>query len=173
VSEQPGFSPTKPARIAYWATIGALLVLLFLIGIYDEPILQLLTSFWQQALAAVGLQRQAQALQQGINGGILKRFLPAVATYAVLYLSICLLLLHLLLPAPAQWRLAVRLYAGALTVYVAMVLLNKLTGNAAWAYRLSRHLLDFIVSPLPVAALVVLFKSGLDAAVETSAQRTP
>ncbi|MCC3154984.1 hypothetical protein Q3A66_18160 [Hymenobacter sp. BT770] len=170
--EQLGFSPTKPARTAYWASVGALVILLFLIGIYDEPILQLLTLFWQKALAAVGLQRQAQALQQGINGGILKRFLPAVATYAVLYLSICLLLLRLLLPAPAQWRLALRLYAGALAMYVAMVLLNKLTGNAAWAYRLSRHLLDFIVSPLPVAALVVLFKSGLGAAAGISAQRT-
>ena len=169
---RPGLRAPETARTATWAAVGALVLLLFVVGSYDELILQQLTSFWQKALATAGLQRQAEALQQGINGGILKRFLPAVATYAVLYLSICLLLLRFLLPAPPQWRLALRLYAGALAVYVTMVLLNKLTGNAAWGYRLSRQLLDFIVSPLPVAALVVLFKSGLGAAAGISAQRT-
>jgi hypothetical protein len=41
-----------------------------------------------------------------------------------------------------------------------MVVLNKFTGNAAWAYRLSRQLLDFIVSPIPVAGLYVLMRAG-------------
>jgi hypothetical protein len=45
--------------------------------------------------------------------------------------------------------------------YVAIVLLGKLAGDAVWAYRLSRHLIDFVVSPLPVAGLLVLFRSGL------------
>ena len=98
-------------------------------------------------------------MQQGINGGITKRLLPAVATYAALYLGICLLLLRLVL-APAQWRMAVALYAGTLAVYVGIVLLGKLTGDAVWAYRLSRQILDFVVSPLPVAGLYVLFRAG-------------
>jgi hypothetical protein len=109
---------------------------------------------------AAGLGQQAQSIQAGINGGITKRFLPAVGTYAALYLSICLLLLHLLLATRAHWRLTVQLYAGALAIYVALVLLGRFAGDAPWAYRLARHLLDFVVSPLPVAALYVLFQAG-------------
>lgn len=142
-----------------WALVGGLVVILLLIGVFDEPILTFLTGLWQRLLAAVSLRRQAEALQQGINGGITKRFLPAVATYAGLYLGLCLLLLRLLL-SPAQWRLVPRLYAGILTAYVAIVLLGKFSGDANWAYRLSRQLLDFVVSPLPVAGLLVLFRSG-------------
>lgn len=147
-------------RAVYWVVIGGLIVLLLLLGVFDAPILQALTIFWQKALAAVGLRRQVAALQQEINGGITKRLLPVVVSYAVLYLATCLLLLRGLLPAPAQWRLAWRLYAGALAGYAAIVLVNKLTGNAAWAYRLSRQLLDFIVSPLPVAGIYVLLRVG-------------
>ncbi|MFC6221756.1 hypothetical protein ACFP2F_00765 [Hymenobacter artigasi] len=44
---------------------------------------------------------------------------------------------------------------------VGIVLANKLAGNAVWAYRLSRQILDFVVSPLPVAGLYVVFRVGL------------
>lgn len=159
--KQAAFVARPPARIGYWALVGGLVAVLLLIGVYDEPILAFLTARWQEALTAAGLRRYAEALQQGINGGILKRFLPAVATYAGCYLGICLLLLRLLLPFRAQWRLALRLYAGVLVVYVALVLLGKFSGDAQWAYRLSRQLLDFVVSPLPVAGLYVLFRAGL------------
>lgn len=137
-----------------------MLLALLLVGFYNEPILVFLTEWWLRALATLGLRQQVEALQQGINGAVVKRLLPAVATYAVLYLSICLLLLRVLLPGPGQWHLVLKLYAGALTVYVALVLVGKLTGNATWAYRLSRQILDFVVSPLPVAGLYVLMRVG-------------
>ncbi|GAB3581033.1 hypothetical protein GCM10027345_23270 [Hymenobacter daeguensis] len=143
----------------HWLLVGLLLLALLLIGVYSEDLLAAITSFWQKALAAAGLSRVAAAMQQGINGGITKRPLPAVATYAVLYLSICLALLWRVL-RPAQWQLAWKLYAGALLVYVAITLLGKLAGNVQWAYRLSRQVLDFIISPLPVAGLYVLFRAG-------------
>ena len=132
---------------------------LLLIGVYNDPALGFFTVFWQKLLAALGLRQYAEHLQQGINGGITKRLLPAVATYAALYLTLCLLLLWLLLPR-AQWGLAVRLYAAALVAYVAIVVVGKLAGDAQWAYRLSRQVLDFLISPLPVAGLYVLFRAG-------------
>jgi hypothetical protein len=151
----------RPSRgaLGRWALVGALLAALLLLGVYDVPVLAFLTKWWQQALAAIGLQQWADALQKGLNGSVVKRPLPAVATYALAYLSICLLLLRLLLPA--QWHLVLRLYAGALAVYVALVVLGKLAGDVQWAYRLSRQLLDFVVSPLPVAGLYVLLRAGL------------
>ncbi|MBJ6110606.1 hypothetical protein JAO73_16395 [Hymenobacter sp. BT523] len=146
-----------------WVLVGALLAALLLLGVYDVAVLTVLTKWWQRMLAAVGLRQQVEALQQNISGSVVKRPLPVVATYAVGYLSICLLLLRLLLPAAAQWRLVLRLYAGTLAVYVALVVLGKLAGDAQWAYRLSRQLLDFVVSPLPVAGLYVLLRSGFGA----------
>jgi len=150
-------SPPNPTR--HWLLVGMLVMALLLIGVYDEQVLTFLTGFWQKALASIGLSKQAQALQSGINGGITKRLLPAVATYAALYLAICLALLRVLLPSRAQWRLVLRLYAGTVVVYVALVLLAKFAGNAAWAYKLSRQILDFLVSPLPVAGLYVLLRA--------------
>ena len=39
--------------------------------------------------------------------------------------------------------------------------IQKLAGNAQWAYRLSRQILDFVMSPLPVAGLYVLLRVGV------------
>ena len=136
-----------------------MLLALLLLGIFSEQIVTWLIAAWQRLLQAFGMGYYAQSLQQAINGGIAKRPLLAIATYAALYLSTCLLLLQQLL-APAQWWLAWRLYAGALAAYVLIAALGKLAGNAPWAYRLSRQLLDFVVSPLPVAGLYVLFRAG-------------
>ena len=145
--------------MAFWLPVGLLLLALLLIGVYSDSVLTTVTTLWQKGLEAAGLGRVAAAMQQGINGGIAKRPFPAVATYGVLYLSICLLLLHQVLQ-PAQWRLAWRLYVAALLVYIAITLGAKLAGNVQWAYRLSRQILDFIMSPLPVAGLYVLFRAG-------------
>jgi hypothetical protein len=77
-------------------------------------------------------------------------------------------LLRLLLPAPAQWHLVLRLYAGVLVVYVAIVLLGKLSHDAVWAYKLSRQILDFVISPIPVAGLYVLMRAGFGPAASRS-----
>lgn len=160
------FLPPIAYRLAVlgrWGLVGGLLAALLLIGLYDEATHAYLTACWRHVLAAAGLRTHLAALQHGVNGGITKRLLPAVATYAALYLGICLLLLRLLLPTLAQWHLALRLYAGTLAVYVAIVLAAKLAGDVAWAYRLSRQILDFVMSPLPVAGLYVLLRAGFGA----------
>lgn len=151
---------TWTRQLGRWLLVSLLVGALFVLGFDDAPVLAFLTGLWLKGLSAVGLREQVQALQQGISGGITKRLLPAVATYAALYLSLCLLLLRLLLPTPAQWYLALRLYAGTLTVYVLITLLGRLIGDAPWAYRLSRQILDFVVSPLPVGGLLVLLQVG-------------
>ena len=162
----------RPGSRRRWALVGALLLALLLLGIFSEQLITWLISAWQHLLQGLGMGHYAASLQQAINGGIAKRPLLAIATYAALYLSTCLLLLHQLL-APAQWRLAWRLYAGTLAAYVLIAALGKLAGNAPWAYRLSRQLLDFVVSPLPVAGLYVLFRAGFGPAAAPGQAPTP
>ncbi|MBU6119376.1 hypothetical protein [Hymenobacter siberiensis] len=109
-----------------WALLALLLLLLalLLIGAYDEQTFSFLTVLWQRLLAASSLHHLAAAMQQDINGGITKRLLPAVVPYAALCIGICLLQLVL---APAQWRMAVKLYTGTLA--------SKLAGDAMPAMR--------------------------------------
>ena len=140
--------------------VALLVGLLLLGGVYDEYVFAFLTPIWQKTLSAVGLDRQAAALQQGINQNVTQRSLLAAATYAALYVGICLLILRLVLRNRQQWRLTLRLYAGVVAAYVLLVVVGKLAGDAFWAYKLSRHLVDFLASPIPVAGLTVLFKAG-------------
>lgn len=163
--------PKRPPAPGRWLLVGALVLAVLLLGVYSRQVLDVLTAGWQRALAALGLANAANTLQQGVDAGVTRRMLPAVATYAALYLSLCLLLLHLLL-TPAQWRLTWRLYAGALAIYALVAVLGKLAGNAQWAYSLSRHVLDFVVSPLPVAGLYVLFRAGFGPAVDAPTRPT-
>ena len=147
------------SRLGRWLAVAVLVAGLLALGVFDEPVLLAFTSAWQKLLAALGLGQYTEAVQRGLPGSVAKRFLPALATYALLYIGLCLLLLRLLL-SPAQWRVAVAVYAGLLAAYVAITLVGKLAGGAPWAYRLGRHLLDFVVSPLPVAGLYVLLRYG-------------
>ncbi|MFD2718781.1 XrtX-associated membrane protein [Hymenobacter monticola] len=151
-------SSFEPGR-GRWVLAALLLAALLLLGFYKEQIAVFLTVCWERMLAAMDLLQRATALQQGIDGNVVKRLLPAVATYAAMYLAVSLLLLKVLVPR--QWWLVWRSYAAGLMVYAALVLLGKLGGDLVWAYRLSRQLLDFIMCPLPVGALYVLLQSGL------------
>ena len=98
---------------------------------------------------------------------VTRRPLIQVMSYAGVYVGLCLLLFRLLLRTRAQWRLTLRLYAGVVAAYLVIAVGGKLAGDAIWAYRLSRHLIDFVVSPLPVAGLLVLFGAGFGPRDET------
>ena len=144
-----------------------LVLALLLLGVFIDELILFFTASWQQGLAAVGLGQVVATLRQDPGNNVSAQFLPAAITYKVLYLSLCLLLLGLLL-TPAQWRLAAKLYAGALVLFIGMVLLTKLVGGAEWAYRLSRDFLGFVASPLPVAGLYILFQTGFGPAAPTA-----
>ncbi len=147
----------QPAPALRWSTVAAIVLVLFFMGVYDDTVFGWLNGAWQKVFAVFGLQVPWQG---GFHYRVTRKPLLSVSTYAAFYLILCLVMLRLLLPTRAQWRLSLRLYAGVLTAYVLLVALGKLAGNAIWAYRLSRHLLDFVISPLSVGALLVLFKAG-------------
>lgn len=141
----------------------ALVGLLLAVGVYDEKLLALFSHGWRAMLTALHLDGRLAALQAGAQpAGPHRPSLPGLS-YIGLYLGICLLLLRLLLPQPGQWRPALRLYGGVLLAYLLLQLLSK-AGGLPWAYGLSRHLLSFLVSPVPVLVLVVLLRGPRPAA---------
>lgn len=144
-----------------WLLAAGLLGLLFELGSSNELLFGWLTRSWQAFFAAVGLGPWLHALQQGTSSEVARRSLPAVVSYAGLYLGLSLLLLRVLAPGAAQWWLAVRLYAAGALLYAALLLAGRLGGQVATLYRAARHLIDFLVSPLPVLLLAVLLNSPL------------
>ncbi|RAK68343.1 hypothetical protein DLM85_09990 [Hymenobacter edaphi] len=134
-----------------------LAALLFWAGTYDVTVFAWLTAGWQRLLAAVGLSGLAQRIQQGISGDVTTRSLPAMLTYGLAYTGVCLLILALLIPRRAL-RTAGGLYLGVFALSALLLLGGKAAGDVRWAYQLGRRLIDFIVSPLPVIALVPLLR---------------
>ena len=158
--------PAASGRLGRWILAGALFGALLLVGVYNDTVFEVLTTGIHRLMAALGLYQPHAQTQPGVDANVTQRYLPAGLVYAGLYLGVCLALLWLLLPTPGQWRLVLRLYAGALAVYAVLVLLGKFTGNTVWLYRLARNLLDFVMSPLPVAGLYVLFRAGFGPAAQ-------
>lgn len=136
---------------------AALAALLFWVGTYDAIVFEWLTSGWQRILQTFGLHGLAQRIQQGTSGQITTRSLPAMLTYGLFYTSVCLLILALLIPRRAL-RTAGLLYVGVFVISALLLLGGKAAGDVQWAYQLGRRLIDFIVSPLPVVALVPLLR---------------
>lgn len=149
--------PWTAPRLLRLAATALLIALLFLCGIFDETLFVLLGSVWQKAAIALGFSEQMARLQQGISGEVVKRSLPVVATYALLYLSLSLLLLRLLLPV-YRMPLVLKLYGGVISVYIVLLLVGRLAGNVPWIYQLGRRAIDFLVSPLPIIILVCLLR---------------
>ena len=154
--------------------LAALLAaLLFWTGTYDETVFAWLTAGWQRVLAAIGLNELAQRIQQGTSGQVTTRSVPAMLTYGLAYTGTCLLILALLVPRQAL-RTALGLYLGVFALSALLLLGGKAAGDVQWAYKLGRRLIDFIVSPLPVIALVPLLRWQFGAtASPTAAQAAP
>lgn len=150
--------PWRPADVLRALAAAILLVLLFTIGTYSDAVLLAADGFWQHVLAVIGLADRAAAVQQGISGLVTKRSLISVVTYSLLYTGTCLLLLVVVLYTARRIRLVFLLYGGIFVVCAVLVVLGKLAGDVAWAYKLARRLIDFIVSPLPVIILIPLLR---------------
>ncbi|MEJ7663210.1 MAG: hypothetical protein WKG07_28560 [Hymenobacter sp.] len=107
-------------------------------------------------VARLGLASWLALAQHGTSPAVTTRPLLVVASYSILYLAMCLLLLRLLLPVPAARRWVRRFYLAAGALCATLLLLGKLSGDGLLLYRASRTIIDFLVSPLPVVALVAL-----------------
>ncbi|GAA4498607.1 hypothetical protein GCM10023172_15910 [Hymenobacter ginsengisoli] len=149
--------PLTPAR---WLLAGGLALGLFLLGIESEAIFAALTRAWQVAFEGLGLGPALARWQQGTSHLVTTRSLPAVATYALLYVGLSLLLLHVLLRDGRRTRWAAQVYLGLLGLYVVLMLGGRLGGNPDWALKLSRRIIDFVVSPLPVMVLLPVLWPG-------------
>lgn len=155
---------SRPRRRLVRATGGILLALgLFWAGTHDEVLFSFLTNLSHKLFQALGFSQQVAALQQGVSGQVTTRSLPVMLFYSLLYTGACLVLLFLALYDARRFRLALTLYGAVFGTCLVLLSGGKLLGDVAWAYRLARRLIDFIVSPLPVIMLVPLLRWYLPA----------
>jgi hypothetical protein len=149
--------PLTPAR---WLLAGLLAITLFLVGMESEAVFAALTRGWQAVFGLLGLGGTLARMQQGTSHLVTTRSLPAMATYGLLYVAGCLLLLHVLLRDARRTRWATQVYLGLLALCVLLLAVGWLGGNIAWAYKLGRRIIDFVISPLPVMILLPLLWPG-------------
>lgn len=153
----PAATPRPPAR---WALAVVLAAALFWLGAESEAIFGFLTRAWQAVFTALGLGGALAHWQQGTSQLVTTRSLPAVASYSLLYVAVSLLLLHVLLRDARRTRQAARVYLALLALYALLTLAGRLGVGPDWPYRLSRRIIDFVVSPLPVMVLLPLLWPG-------------
>ncbi|RZK61977.1 MAG: hypothetical protein EOO59_03750 [Hymenobacter sp.] len=148
-------------KVGRWGLAIGLTLLLFWVGIESDAVFAALARGWQLVFEALGLGGLLDRLQHGTSAQVTKRSLPAMLTYGVLYLTVCLLLLWLVLHDAQAWRLAAQLYAGAIVLCAGLLLLGKLGGDVAVFYHAARRLIDFLVSPVPVLVLIPLLSPAV------------
>lgn len=151
---------SAPLTLARWGLAALLAGVLFWAGIAAEAVFAALTQFWQVVFRALGFGGLLAHWQQGTSQLVTTRSLPAVASYSLLYSAVCVLLLHVLLRSAARTRWVLQVYLGLFGLYALLMLTGKLGGNLAWAYRVARHIIDFLISPLPVMLLLPLSWPG-------------
>ena len=151
-----GAGPAQPWLTGRLVGGGLLLLSLALISIFQSNVVAALSRAWVAALATgpAWLHRLPGAAAGDVPNGVSHLALPVGAAFMGMFLLISLLGLRLLLPARA-WRLVWRSYAGIGLACGLLLLLGRFGGGPG-AYRLGRMLLDFLVSLLPVAGLLVL-----------------
>ena len=157
---QPIAAPTRPITPARWVLAGALALVIFLVGLESEVLFAWLTRGWQALFDVVGLGPTLARWQQNTSHLVTTRSLPAMGTYSLLYVGGCLLLLHVLLRDARRTRWAAQVYLGLLGLYVVLMVGGRLGGNGEWAFKLSRRIIDFIVSPLPFMLLLPVLWPG-------------
>ncbi|RZK28024.1 MAG: hypothetical protein EOO63_12160 [Hymenobacter sp.] len=149
--------PLTPGR---WLLAALLIGLLFWVGINAETVFAVLTQGWQAVFGLLGQGGALTQLQRGTSHLVTTRSLPAMATYGLLYVAGCLLLLHVLLRDGRRTRWAAQVYLGLLGLCVLLLVVGRLGGNIAWAYKLARRIIDFVISPLPVMILLPVLWPG-------------
>ncbi|RYU80292.1 XrtX-associated membrane protein [Hymenobacter persicinus] len=149
--------PWRAADLTRWTLAALLLGALFGLGMYSDAVFAAIDAGWGSLLRLLGMAGHAATIQQGVSGLVTKRSLVSVGTYSLLYTALCLLLLAVVLNSVRRLRQVLLIYGGVFAACAVLVLVG-LVADAAWAYKLARRLIDFIVSPLPVIILVPLLR---------------
>ena len=160
MSPQARALPAAPMTPLRWLLAALLAVVLFVAGMEVEAVFAALTQLWQVVFRGVGLAAVLARWQQSTSQLVTTRSLPAVGSYSLLYAAVSVLLLHVLLRSAARTRWVMQVYLGLFGLYAVLMLIGKLGGNLEWAYRVARHVIDFLISPLPVMLLLPLLWPG-------------
>jgi exosortase/archaeosortase family protein len=151
-----GLAPARPWLTARTASGCGLLVALVLLDAFHDRVIAAFGAIWAAMLAGgpAWLRQLPGAAAGDVPDGVSHLALPVGMAYLVLFLALSLLALLLLLPA-RTWPTVGRCYGGIGLACILLALAGWATASPA-AYRLSRLLLDFLTSFLPVAGLLVL-----------------
>ena len=149
------FSGRSGPLLARYALIAALVLALLYLGLEPGPWQALLTRAAESGLPAP----LRHWLQQHTSAQVTARSLPGMALYSLSYCALAALLTTLVLASWARVPRVLRQVARAygLGFGLCLVLLALGYAGVGLALVLARHLIDGLVSPLPVVVLIGLY----------------
>lgn len=160
----PGQQPESLNKVAFFPTFRYLTLILlglliFLAGFYTESIFSLLTEFYNHAFTVLGWKNAVTDTRKEVSDLVTMRSFPAMVTYGMLYTLLSFLFLFFYFRDKQQTRLAGIFYMAIFFCCALLIFIGKLSPELAGAYKLSRRLIEFIVSPFPIVLLVATSKA--------------
>jgi hypothetical protein len=141
----------RPLR--QWLLLGFVGVALLLLGLFDEPVRDLLTDLFTTHQPATA----APVAEAPAGPALTTRNLPAMVVFGLSYIGLSILTLHLALANRRQTLIVGLVYGGVLGAVGGLLVLGKLLGSPSLALP-ARELIDNVLSPLPVLLLLAALR---------------
>lgn len=133
--------------------------LLFLAGVFTEQIYRAFDAFFNSVFAAFGMADDLKKSQQEVSTQLTERNWLTMISYGVLYTALCFITLHIFLNNMRKTLIAALLYGLLFGLCATFIITGKIFPSLYWPFKLSRRIIEIIVSPLPVILLMAALYS--------------
>src|SRR5688572_8608894 len=134
-----------------------LLLILFFTGVYTEKIYLLLDQFFYFLSTKAGFLSFLNNSQAEVSSLITMRSWPTMITYGLGFTGLCFITLHVYFNDFRKTKITAAFYASIFIFCLSLIVLGKIVPDFTWAYKLSRRIIELVVSPFPVVLLIAVF----------------
>ena len=132
-------------------------LILFFTGVFTEQIYLLLDQFFYFLSTKAGFLAFLNKSQAEVSSLITMRSWPTMVTYGLGFTGLCFITLHVYFNDFWKTKITAAFYACIFIFCFSLILLGKIAPELDWAYKLSRRIIELIVSPFPVILLIAVF----------------
>ena len=154
-----------PERLQHAFTIGSnrkpllfcLFLILFFTGVFTEQLYLLLDQFYFFISTKVGFLSFLNTSQAEVSTLITMRSWPTMVTYGLGFTGLCFITLHVYFNDFWKTKITAAFYVSIFVFCLSLIVLGKIAPELDWAYKLSRRIIELVVSPFPVVLLIAVF----------------
>jgi hypothetical protein len=143
-----------PGDLLRKTLLFGLFTLLVLTGLFTDHIFLFLNKLYHYIFISLGLFSFLNKSQVEVSSLVTMRSWSTMITYVLLYSALSFLFLHLYFNRSWKSLIVAGFYFFIIMACTMLILTGKLLPDAEWAYKLCLHLMEMLVSPLPVILLI-------------------